>query len=498
MSKRYVMALDEGSSSARAVLVNMDGQIVAEARNPIVANFPQPGWVELDPVALWQAQRASMQAAMHKMGATTDDIAAIGITTHRETCMIWDRRTGEPVYPALMWMSKQTDGIVARWKAEGLDKLVRERTGLFNDSFFSAAKLAWLVENVPGVKLRAERGELAAGTVDTWLLWNLTGGRSHFTDHSEASRTALFALETLSWDEEICAACGVPMALLAPALASGSNFGEIRPQDVGVPGTAAVPITAIMADQQSGMFGQACFEPGSVKNTYGTAGVLTANTGGRPSILDGLTASVGWTLDGKTDYEAEGVVFHSGQTIQWLRDRLGALRPEDDIEALARTVPDNGGVYIVPAFAGICAPHWVREAKAGIIGLTLETGRAHVVRAGLEAMAYQTRDNVEALKAGGLPISDLKVDGGATRNNLLCQFQADILGIPVRRPTELERTALGVAHMAGMGVGLWAKRDLADNWRVDRIFEPKMGQDQREALYAGWQTAVRTITGQAS
>jgi glycerol kinase len=494
MSKRYVMALDEGSSSARAVLVDMDGLIVAESRNPVVPHFPRPGWVELDPVALWQAQRASMEAAMHKVGATTDDIAAIGVTTHRETCMVWDRKTGEPIYPAIMWMSKQTDQIVARWKAQGLDQLIRERTGLFNDSFFSAAKLAWYMENVPGARERAERGELAAGTVDTWLLWNLTGGRSHATDHSEASRTALFALKPLSWDKDICSACGVPLAMLAPALESSAAFGEMRPQDTGVPGMSAVPITAIMADQQSGMFGQACFTPGSVKNTYGTAGVLTANTGDRPSVLQGLTASVGWSLGGTTDYEAEGVVFHSGQTIQWLRDRLGALRPEDDIEALARSVPDNGGVYIVPAFAGICAPHWVRDAKAGIVGLTLETGRAHVVRAGLEAMAYQTRDNVEALKSGGLPIPELKVDGGATRNNLLCQFQADLLGIPVRRPTELERTALGVAHMAGMGVGLWSKDDLADRWQVDRIFEPEMSADEREALYAGWQAAVRSVT----
>lgn len=495
MSKRFVMALDEGSSSARAVLVDMEGRIVSEARNPVVPNFPKPSWVELDPVALWQAQRSSMEAAMHKVGATTDDIAAIGITTHRESCMVWDRRTGEPIHPALMWMSKQTDGIVARWRAEGLDQLIRERTGLFNDSYFSAGKLAWLMENIPSARLRAERGELAAGTVDTWLLWNLTGGRSHFTDHSEASRTALFGLKALDWDTDICAASGVPLAMLAPARASGSPFGEMRPKDVGLPGTSPVPVTAIMADQQSGMFGQACFTPGSVKNTYGTAGVLTANTGDRLSVLDGLTASVGWTLEGRTDYEAEGVVFHSGQTIQWLRDQLGALRPEDDIEALARSVPDNGGVYIVPAFAGICAPHWVRDARAGVIGLTLETGRAHVVRAGLEAMAYQTRDNVEALRAGGLPIEELKVDGGATRNGLLCQFQADLLGIPVRRPVELERTALGVAHMAGMGVGLWTKQHLADGWRVDRVFEPQMGQDQREALYAGWQSAVRTVIG---
>ena len=494
MTRRYVMALDEGSTNARAVLVDESGRIVSEARNPVVPNFPHTGWVELDPVALWQAQRASMEAAMAKAGATTDDIAAIGVTTHRETCLIWDRKTGEPIHPAIMWMSKQTDGIVARWRAQGLDQLVRTRTGLFNDSFFSAAKLAWLLENVPGARARAERGELAAGTVDSWLVWNLTGGRSHVTDHSEASRTALFALDRLAWDEEICNACGVPLALLPPALASSSSFGEMNPRDMGVPGGMAVPITAIMADQQSGMFGQACFEPGSVKNTYGTAGVLTANTGASPSVLEGLTASVGWTVGSRTDYEAEGVVFHSGQTMQWLRDNLGVLNADEDIEATARQALDNGGVYIVPAFAGICAPHWVRDAKAGIVGLTLETSRAHVVRAGLEAMAYQTRDNVEALKAGGLPIPELKVDGGATRNNLLCQFQADILGIPVRRPVELERTALGVAHMAGMGVGQWQQRDLSDRWEVDRVFEPQMSSDQRESLCAGWDAAVRQVT----
>jgi glycerol kinase len=498
MSRQYVMALDEGSTSARAVLVDAQGRIVSEARNPVVPNFPRTGWVELDPLALWQAQRASMEAAMAKLGATTGDIAAIGVTTHRETCLIWDRKTGEPVHPAIMWMSKQTDAIVARWKAEGLDDLVRERTGLFNDSFFSAAKLAWLLENVPGIRARAEKGELAAGTVDSWLVWNLTGGRTHATDHSEASRTALFALDRLAWDKEICKACGIPLALLPPARASASAFGEMSPKDTGVPGTKPVPITAIMADQQSGMFGQACFEPGSVKNTYGTAGVLTANTGAAPQVLDGLTASVGWTAEGRTDYEAEGVVFHSGQTMQWLRDRLGVLSDGEDIEAVARQVPDNGGVYIVPAFAGICAPHWVRDAKAGVVGLTLETGRAHVVRAGLEAMAYQTRDNVEALKAGGLPIPELKVDGGATRNNLLCQFQADILGIPVRRPVELERTALGVAHMAGMGVGQWQKHDLSERWEVDRVFEPQMSADQRESLCAAWDKAVGTVTGKAS
>lgn len=493
MSPRYVMALDLGSTSARAVLVDLDGTIIAEARNSVVPQFPRPRWVELDPMGLWEAQRRSMESAMAKVGATTDDLAAIGITTHRETCLIWDRRTGEPVHPAVMWMSKQTDAIVDGWRLGGLDAEVRSRTGLFNDSFFSAAKLAWVLRHVPGLRARAERGELAAGTVDTWLLWQLTGGRSHFTDHSEASRTALFSLETLDWDEKLAEACGIPLRMLPAALASDSTFGEMRPGDVGLPGSAAVPIMAIMADQQAGMFGQACFEYGSVKNTFGTAGVLTANSGLTPLIVDGLTASVGWTVGGTTAYELEGVVFHSGQTLQWMRERMGVLKPGDDIEEVAGRVPDTGGVYVVPAFAGLCAPHWSRDSRASIVGLTLESGAEHIVRAGLEAMAYQTRDNVDVLTASGIPVPELRVDGGAARSNVLCQFQSDLLGIPVRRPAELERTALGVAHLAGMGVGLWRQDDLSTGWRLDRIFEPQMAEDRREALYAGWRDAVQSV-----
>ncbi|HET9826991.1 MAG TPA: glycerol kinase GlpK [Nocardioidaceae bacterium] len=495
MSARYVVALDEGSTSARAVLVDLDGEIVAEARNPVVPLFPRPRWVELDPIALWEAQRRSLEEAMSKVGAVTDDLAAIGITTHRETCLVWDRRTGEPVHPALMWMSKQTDPVVARWHLDGLDREFRARTGLFNDSFFSAAKLAWIMENVPGVLERAEAGELAAGTVDTWLLWQLTGGRAHLTDHSEASRTALFSLERLTWDEELCKACGVPPQILAPARASDAQFGEMRPGDVGLPGSAAVPVTAVMADQQAGMFGQACFEEGSAKNTFGTTGVLTANSGERSKVLHGLTASVGWTVAGTTAYEIEGVVFHAGQTLQWMRERLGVLGPDADVEQVALSVPDTGGVYVVPAFAGMSAPYWERDAHASIVGLTLESGAEHVVRAGVEAMAYQTRDNVEVLVAGGTPVPELKVDGGAARSNLLCQFQADVLGVPVRRPAELERTALGVAHVAGMTVGLWKQGDLSDRWVVDRVFEPEMPEARREELYAGWQHAVRTVIG---
>jgi glycerol kinase len=495
MTGRYVLALDLGSTSARALLVDPDGIIVAEARNPVVPAFPRPGWVELDPVALWQAQHDSIGRVIAEAGVRSDDLAAIGVTTHRETAMLWDRGTGEPVHSAIMWMSKQTDPIVERWRAEGLDEPLRKRTGLMNDSYFSAPKLAWLLENVDGVRARAERGELAAGTVDTWLLWNLTGGRSHLTDHTEASRTALFSLETLAWDEVLCHACGIPAEVLPPALASDSMFGEMRPADLGLPGERAVPIMAILADQQAAMFGHACFEVGSAKNTFGTAGVLTANTGHEPVVVEGLTASVAWTVEGSTSYEAEGVVFHSGQTVQWLRERLGALKPEDDVDTTAAQVEDNGGVYVVPAFAGLCAPHWARDARAGIVGLTLESGAAHVVRAGVEAMAYQTRDNVDVLVAAGISVPELKVDGGAARSNLLCQFQSDLLGIPVLRPAELERTALGVAHVAGMGVGQWQLADIVDRWTIDRVFEPTMTEDRREELYAGWQAAVRMVTG---
>lgn len=493
MSRRLAVALDLGSTSARAVVVDASGEVVGEARRPTEPLFPQRGWVELDPWHLWRGLRDSLEEALGAASATTDDIAGAGVTTSRETCLVWDRATGQPIYPAIMWMSKQTDPIVERWRADGLDEEFRARTGLFNDSFFSAAKLAWVLDAVPGARARAEAGELAAGTLDTWLVWNLTGGRSHATDPSEASRTALFSLSDLKWDEVLCEAAGVPVSLLPQVLDSDGFFGEVRPTETGLPGTAPFPITAVMGDQMAGMFGQGCLATGSVKNTFGTAGVLTANTGGKPAILDGLTASVAWTLAGKTDYEAEGVVFHSGQTLQWMRDNLGLVAPDERSEDVAMRAPDSGGVYIVPAFAGICAPHWVRDATASIVGLTLESTGAHVVRAGLEAMAYQTRDNVEAFRAGGFDVPELRVDGGATTNALLCQFQADILGVPVLRPRQLERTALGVAHVAGVGGGLWELEDLAARWEVDRTFEPQISEDQRETLYAGWQAAVRSV-----
>lgn len=498
MSRHLAVALDLGSTSARAVLVDATGEVVAEARRPTEPLFPRRGWVELDPWHLWRALRDSLEEALRSIDATTDDIAGAGVTTSRETCLIWERATGQPIYPAIMWMSKQTDGIVDRWRAEGLDGEFRSRTGLFNDSFFSAAKLAWILETVPGAGARAEAGELAAGTLDTWLVWNLTGGRSHVTDPSEASRTALYSLADLAWDEVLCGAAGVPLSLLPDVLDSDGLFGEVRPHEVGLPGTAPFPVTAVMGDQMAGMFGQGCMETGSVKNTYGTAGVLTANSGSQPAVLDGLTASVAWTLGGVTDYQAEGVMFHSGQTLQWMRDKLGVLAPDERSEDVAARVSDNGGVYVVPAFAGICAPYWVRDATASIVGLTLESTGAHVVRAGLEAMAYQTRDNVEAFRAGAFAVPELRVDGGATTNALLCQFQADILGIPVLRPHQLERTALGVAHVAGVAGDLWKLDELATRWKADRVFEPAMSEDRRESLYAGWKAAVSTVIGDDS
>lgn len=488
MSGRYVMALDEGSSSARTLIIDPDGQVVGEARRQLTFTFPRPGWVELDPVGLFEAQAATIGEAMHQAGCTGRDIASIGITTHRETAMIWDRRTGEPVHNAVVWMSKQTDDIIRRWSAEGLDEEIRQRTGLFNDSYFSAGKLTWLLENVEGCRERALRGELAAGTVDTWLLWNLTGGRSHLTDHSEASRTMLFNLGRLAWDEHLCSTFGIPMELLPPAVPSDAHFGEALPEFVG----AEAPVTAILADQQAGLFGQTCFTEGMSKNTFGTAGVLVVNAGTRPLLIDGMTSSVAWTLGGQPTYEVEGVVFHSGQTLQYLRDRLHMIGDAAETERIAREVRDTGGVYFVPAFQGLCAPHWDREAKAAIVGITLETETKHIVRAALESIAYQTKDNIEALIRGGERIPSLRVDGGAVRNDELCQFQADILNLPVERPYGLERTGLGVAYLAGIAPGVWTDMDeVAREWTPERVFEPDMSEERRERLYRGWQTAVQ-------
>ena len=496
MPGRYVLALDEGSSSTRAVLVDEQGVSVGEARADVTWNRRRPGWAELDPVGLWAIQQDTIDRVLASTGIAPRDIAAIGVTSHRETVMVWDRNSGRPVHDALVWISNQTDDIVRRWTAAGFDDEFRTRTGLRNDSFFSAAKIAWLLEEVPGVREGAECGRLVAGTVDSWLVWNLTAGRSHLTDHSCASRTALFNLERLAWDFELCAMLGIPVELLPPALASDSEFGTVASSVLDPGDGREIPIRGVVADQQAGMFGQACFGDGSAKNTFGTAGVLTVNSGDQVRLVDGLTSSVGWTVQGRTCYELEGVAFHSGQTLHWLRENLGLIGPHESIDDLVASVPDNGGVYLVPAMGGLCAPYWDRAARASVVGLSLDSTRGHIVRAALEAMAYQANDSLVRLHEQGQPVTTLKVDGGAARNDVLCQFLADISGLTIERPAGLERTALGVAYIAGIGEGLWSGPvDVLRGWTLDRTFSPSMSDERRTELYDGWRAAVdRTLT----
>lgn len=490
MAEKWVLALDEGSSSGRAVLFDSKGVARADASEPITPLFPQPGWVELDPGQLWSAVQNCIHKAMAQVGAEARDIAAVGITTHRETTVMWNRKTGQPLHNAVMWMSKQTDPIIRRWSQQGLDSTIREITGVRNDSYFSAGKIVWLLENVPGAREAANNGELAIGTPDTWMLWNLTGGASHKTDKSAASRTALLNVRTGEWDSSLLDTLDIPRGLLPLLVDSNGDFGVVAegilPGQLGDP----VPIRAVLGDQQAGLFGQACLEQGMAKNTFGTAGVLTVNVGPSPLLIDGMSSSVAWQLDGSLTCEAEGVVFHSGQTMQWLRDRLGLFADTTNTAAIAASVPDNGGVYMVPAFAGLCDPYWDRNVRASIVGLQLDTEKAHIVRAGLESMAYQTWANIDALCRGGLDIPALRVDGGAVANDWLCQFQADILGIPVERPKGIERTAQGVAHIAGSAVGMWSLEEITSTWHIDRVFEPSMSADHRQSLLSGWQDAV--------
>ncbi|MDA8103503.1 MAG: glycerol kinase GlpK [Nitrospiraceae bacterium] len=482
-----VLALDLGSSSVRTLLVSADGQVVSEARESVSWQRPHPGWVEVDPQQLWRSQLDTIRRVTADQPSTSR-IAACAVTSHRETVLLWDRHTGEPVHNAIVWISTQTDEIVAGWQALGLDGEFRRRTGLRNDSFFSAAKIVWVLENVPGARARAEAGELACGTIDSWLVWNLTGGRVHSTDPSCASRTALLNLESLAWDEELCAMLDIPVGILPAIEPSDGDFGAV---DGSLPG-AGTPIRAVLADQQAGMFGQACFAANSAKNTFGTAGVLTVNAGSEPRLVEGLTTSVGWATGAGVCYELEGVVFSSGQTLQWLRDGLQLIVDVSEVEALATSVASTAGVHFVPAFSGLCAPYWNRNARASLTGVTLETTRAHVVRAAVEAMAFLTVDILATVKSGGVNVSDLKVDGGAAHSDFLCQFLADVSGLAISRPRELERTALGAAYLAGIGVGMWkGQADIEASWQAERVFDPQIGGDRRQELYEGWTAAVQ-------
>ena len=485
--KKYLLALDQGTTSSRAILFDTRQNLVGQAQREFTQYFPQDGWVEHDPLEIWGSQYAVMLEVLDKTGVAPEEVIAIGITNQRETAILWDRHTGKPVYNAIVWQCRRTAPIVEALVAEGLGEHIRETCGLVPDAYFSGTKIKWILDNVPGVRERAERGDILFGTVDSWLLWNLTGGKVHATDLTNASRTMLFDIRKLAWDETLLRALDIPASLLPTPLPSSWVYGTVR-----VRGTE-IPITGIAGDQQAALFGQGCFEKGEAKNTYGTGCFLLMNTGGDlTASRNGLITTLAAALPGKVQYALEGSVFVGGAVIQWLRDELGLIRDAKEAETVARSVPDNGGVYLVPAFTGLGAPHWDMYARGAILGLTRAATRAHIVRAAEEAIAYEVADLVRAMEAdAGIPMDALRADGGASRDGFLLQFQADILQKPVRRPVIRETTALGAANLAGLAAGVWKDTgELASLRRTDAEFVPQMEDTQREKLLSGWQKAV--------
>jgi len=486
---KYVLSLDQGTTSSRAILFDHNGAIVNAAQQEFPQIYPAPGLVEHDPEAIWSSQLAVAQEVMKKAGVSARDVAAIGITNQRETTIIWDKTTGKPVFNAIVWQSRLTVPICDALKAKGFDKEIRERTGLVTDAYFSGTKVKWILDNVPGVREKAERGEALFGNVDTFLMWRLSRGRIHVTDPSNASRTLLYNIYKGDWDDVILKELGVPRAMLPTVMPSSDVYGETDPEFFG----GAIKIAGDAGDQQAATFGQACFDAGMAKNTYGTGCFMLMNTGnkGVPS-QNGLLTTIAWGIGKDITYALEGSIFITGAAVQWLRDSLGIIKNSADVEALAASVPDNGGVYLVPAFVGMGAPYWDSYARGTITGLTRGSNAAHIARATLESMCYQTRDVLEAMTAdSNVQVKTLRVDGGAVVNNLLMQFQADVLGVPVQRPKVAETTALGAAYLAGLATGFWSSiQEVAEQWAVDRTFEPKMSVDERDKLYANWKRAV--------
>jgi glycerol kinase len=491
---RYVMALDQGTTSSRAVIFGPRAEVVASAHRPLNCRYPAPGWVEQDPYEIVVGQVEAAREALQHAGLEAGDLAAVGITNQRETVIVWERETGHPVTGAIVWQCRRTAGLCDQLRREVGDDWVGAKTGLLIDPYFSGTKIRWILDEVPGVRARAEAGELLFGTVDTWLAWNLTGGRVHATDWSNASRTMLLNIHTLEWDPELLEALAIPAGMLPEVRPSSGLLGTVKADILG----AEVPLTSAIGDQQAALFGQACFRPGMAKNTYGTGCFLLMNTGAQPvSSHSGLLTTIGWSVDGAVEYALEGSVFVAGAAIQWLRDQLGIIECAGDCEGLAVSVADTGGVYFVPAFVGLGAPHWDETARGTLVGLTRGTGRAHLARAALEAMAYQTADVLRAMESDlGAPLPELRVDGGAAVNDFLLQFQADILGVPVVRSAVTETTALGAAYLAGLAAGYWPNREeLAANWRADRTFEPRMEEGRRAELMGGWNRAVERAKG---
>ncbi len=484
----FILSLDEGTTSARAALYNEEGRRIAMESAAIECGFPQPGWVEQDAVAIWNAQLDAARRVL--AGRNPSEVAAIGITNQRETTIVWDRATGKPVAPAIVWQCRRTADFCAALAANGSGPLIENRTGLVIDAYFSASKIRWILDHVPNAQRRAEAGELLFGNVDTWLVWNLTGGAVHSTDPTNASRTMLMNIETGTWDRELLALFGIPSAMLPHIEPSSAIVGESVPAIFGAP----IPIAGVAGDQQAALAGQACFRPGLSKNTYGTGCFALMHTGGRrPVSRNRLLATRAAAPGAQVQYAIEGSVFIAGAAVQWVRDQIGLIGTAAESHALAESVPDNGGVYFVPAFVGLGAPHWDAAARGIITGLTRGATRAHIVRAALESIAFQTRELIDAMQAdSGERLSELRVDGGASANDFLMQFQADILGCRIVRPADTETTALGAAYLAGLATRFWTGvEELESFWKVERVFEPRMARDRREQLFAGWKDAVR-------
>lgn len=491
MEKRYVMALDQGTTSSRAILFDREGCIVSVAQKEFTQIYPKAGWVEHDAMEIWGTQSGVAREVLERAGISPQELAAIGITNQRETTVVWDRHTGKPIHNAIVWQCRRTASICSEIKAaEGMEAYIRDNTGLVVDAYFSGTKLKWILDNVEGARKRAEAGDLLFGTIDTWLIWNLTKGKVHVTDYSNASRTMLFNIRSLNWDKDILDHLGIPEGMLPQVRPSSEVYGHTAQDTFG---GAQIPIAGAAGDQQAALFGQTCFQPGLAKNTYGTGCFMLMNTGDRmvPSN-NGLLTTIAWGINGKVEYALEGSIFIAGAAVQWLRDELKIIRDAEDTEYMAGKVPDTNGVYVVPAFVGLGAPYWDMYARGAIVGLTRGAKAEHIIRATLESIAYQTRDVLEAMQEdSGIELKLLKVDGGAVANNFLMQFQSDILNVPVERPQVIETTALGAAYLAGLAVGFWqGEEDIADNWQLDRQFTPQMSQAEREYLYSGWKKAV--------
>ena len=492
MKGKYVMALDQGTTSSRCIIYDRCGQQISVAQKEFRQIFPQAGWVEHDPVEIWSTQLEVAREALRKVELTASDIDSIGITNQRETTVVWDKNTGKPIYNAIVWQCRRTAGFCEELKEDGLTEEYRDKTGLLIDPYFSGTKLNWILTNVPGARAKAEAGDLLFGTIETWLIWNMTGGRVHVTDYSNASRTMMFNIRELCWDEEILKRLDIPACMLPQPKPSSCVYGETDPDIFGEP----IIIGGAAGDQQAALFGQVCFDEGDAKNTYGTGGFVLVNTGDK--IIksgNGLLSTIAWGIGDEVTYALEGSVFVSGATIQWLRDELGIITTAAETEELAKLVDDTAGVYIVPAFTGIGAPYWDPYARGGILGLTRGAGRNHIVRAAVESMAYQTYDLLKAVEEDmDQAICDFKVDGGAAANNFLLQFQADILGQDVYRPVCTETTSLGAAYLSGLATGFWeSKEDIKSNWTIDRIFRPEMDEARRGELIRGWHDAVSRI-----